>query len=108
MTDALPTRREGGSEYLSCEWCGEAVDQIGTRTPRLYCKRSHRQRAFEARRLGQPMRRFRGQQPDVVEHVQEALPIPAAPQDEPREIPFVRERRPQPRRALDVFAGVRQ
>ncbi|MFE3654607.1 hypothetical protein ACFXO2_43810 [Streptomyces sp. NPDC059152] len=105
MTDALPTRREGGSEYLSCEWCGEAVDQIGTRTPRRYCKRSHRQRAFEARKHGEPMRRLRGEPAVVEEHVQEELPIPAAPVEE-KEVPFVKERRKQPRRAMDIFAGM--
>jgi hypothetical protein len=59
MASELPRQRVAGIEYLSCEWCGEAVSQLGTRTPRRYCKRSHRQRAFEARRLGVPMRRDR-------------------------------------------------
>lgn len=59
MSDDLPVQRAAGVEYLSCEWCGEAVSQVGTRTPRRYCKRSHRQRAFEARRLGVPMARDR-------------------------------------------------
>jgi hypothetical protein len=54
-SDELPRQRVAGVEYLSCEWCGGAVSQVGTRTPRRYCKRSHRQRAFEARRLGVPM-----------------------------------------------------
>lgn len=58
-SDELPTQRLAGVEYLSCEWCGAAVSQLGTRTPRRYCKRSHRQRAFEARRLGMPMMRER-------------------------------------------------
>lgn len=51
MTDDLPRQKAGGIKYLACEWCGESVSQLGTRTPRLYCKKSHRQRAFEARRL---------------------------------------------------------
>jgi hypothetical protein len=51
MTDQLPDQRSAGTTYLSCEWCGTPVSQLGTRTPRMYCKRSHRQRAFEARRL---------------------------------------------------------
>ncbi|MFE9407172.1 hypothetical protein ACFYNY_36275 [Streptomyces sp. NPDC006530] len=42
-----------------CEWCGEPVSQLGTRTPRKFCKRSHRQRALEARRLGLPMKKDR-------------------------------------------------
>lgn len=63
----LPTRRQAGAEYRSCEWCGEAVSQLGSRSPRLYCKRSHRQRAFEARRLGRPMQRDRDQVQPVVE-----------------------------------------
>lgn len=46
--DDLPRQ---GPTYRACEWCGEPVSQLGTRTPRLYCKRSHRQRAYEARRL---------------------------------------------------------
>ncbi|MFB6955379.1 hypothetical protein ACFCXP_37680 [Streptomyces niveus] len=57
--EQLPTQRVAGIEYLSCEWCGEAVSQLGTRSPRKYCKRTHRQRAFEARRLGVPMLRNR-------------------------------------------------
>lgn len=51
MSDELPEQRETGGRYLSCEWCGEPVNQVGARTPRRYCKRSHRQRAYEARRL---------------------------------------------------------
>ncbi|WP_371674874.1 GIY-YIG nuclease family protein [Streptomyces sp. NBC_01276] len=39
----------------SCRWCGAPVHQGNTRTSRLYCKRAHRQRAFEAERLGLPM-----------------------------------------------------
>ncbi|WP_037918737.1 hypothetical protein [Actinacidiphila yeochonensis] len=46
MTEELPYT----PRTRPCEWCGEAVDQLGTRAPRLYCRRSHRQRAFEARR----------------------------------------------------------
>ena len=42
-----------------CQWCGEPVSQLGTRTPRKYCQRSHRQRALEARRLGLPMKKDR-------------------------------------------------
>ncbi|WP_457493413.1 hypothetical protein [Streptomyces sp. P5_D11] len=59
MNDELPVQRVAGTVYLSCEWCGEAVSQLGTRTPRRYCKRSHRQRAFEARRLGVSMAKDR-------------------------------------------------
>ncbi|MEU8765003.1 hypothetical protein [Streptomyces sp. NPDC048659] len=53
-----------------CVWCGEPVSQLGTRTPRKFCKRSHRQRALEARRLGLPMKKDRPQK--------EAEPRPAA------------------------------
>ena len=36
-----------------CAWCGGAIPESGgTGRPRRYCRRSHRQRAFEARRLG--------------------------------------------------------
>jgi hypothetical protein len=45
MSDELPWKPKS----RPCEWCGEPVDQLGTRAPRLYCRRSHRQRAFEAR-----------------------------------------------------------
>ncbi|WP_123083606.1 hypothetical protein [Streptomyces sp. ADI95-16] len=48
------------------------MSQIGTRTPRRYCKRSHRQRAYEAERLGLPMRR------DRVAAVQPVVPAPIA------------------------------
>lgn len=53
-----------------CVWCGEPVSQLGTRTPRRYCQRSHRQRALEARRLGLPMKKDRPPK--------EATPTPAA------------------------------
>ncbi|MER5820499.1 hypothetical protein [Streptomyces californicus] len=56
MSDDLPTQRVAGTEYVSCEWCGQPVSQLGSWSPRLYCQRSHRQRAFEARRLGKPMK----------------------------------------------------
>ena len=51
MSEELPEQKSAGTQYRSCEWCGEPVSQLGTRTPRQYCKRSHRQRAFEARRI---------------------------------------------------------
>ncbi|MCX5278422.1 hypothetical protein OHB27_43590 [Streptomyces virginiae] len=35
------------------------MSQLGTRTPRKYCQRSHRQRALEARKLGLPMKKDR-------------------------------------------------
>lgn len=36
-----------------CGWCGGAIPAVGgPGRPRRYCRRSHRQRAFEARRLG--------------------------------------------------------
>jgi len=35
-----------------CLWCGEPLSQNGgVGRPRRYCRRSHRQRAYEARRL---------------------------------------------------------
>lgn len=49
MSDDLPLTTSR-PKFRPCEWCGTLVDQLGTRAPRLYCKRSHRQRAFEARR----------------------------------------------------------
>ena len=35
-----------------CRWCGGKVEQHSTGRPRRYCRDSHRQRAYEARRLG--------------------------------------------------------
>jgi hypothetical protein len=45
-----------------CEWCGEPVPQPATGRPKLHCKRSHRQRAFEARRL-RKLRELAGLEP---------------------------------------------
>ena len=40
-------------EVRHCAWCGGAIPETGgPGRPRRYCRRSHRQRAFEARRLG--------------------------------------------------------
>jgi len=40
-------------EIRHCAWCGGVIpDSGGPGRPRRYCRRSHRQRAFEARRLG--------------------------------------------------------
>jgi hypothetical protein len=104
MSDELPTQRVAGDEYRSCEWCGEAVSQLGTRTPRRYCKRSHRQRAFEARRLGVAMARDRGQEdrtpPPVLEPVREEAP---APDPVPAPDPAAK---PRPLSPLQVFAHV--
>lgn len=37
---------------MKCAWCGEGLpEHSGRGRPRLYCKRSHRQRAYEARAL---------------------------------------------------------
>lgn len=69
--DQLPVRRVAGVEYLACEWCGEPVSQLGTRAPRRYCKRSHRQRAYEERRYGDGVR-----QED--RRVSKSSPAPAA------------------------------
>ena len=39
---------------LMCRWCGgEYLVTPGPGRPRLYCRPSHRQRAYEARRLGE-------------------------------------------------------
>ncbi|MDF1595650.1 MAG: hypothetical protein P1T08_06095 [Acidimicrobiia bacterium] len=39
---------------LICRWCGEEfLDTPGPGRPRQYCRASHRQRAYEARRLGE-------------------------------------------------------
>lgn len=46
---------EHNEASLPCEWCGTAVSQAATRTPRRYCKQSHRQRAYESRRVQQRM-----------------------------------------------------
>jgi len=38
----------------SCEWCGEGFPKsTGPGRPRRYCRRSHRQRHYEARLLGE-------------------------------------------------------
>ena len=39
-------------EETACPWCGGVVYQPATGRPRRYCRDSHRQRAYEARRLG--------------------------------------------------------
>ncbi|MBW5252990.1 hypothetical protein JGS39_29120 [Streptomyces sp. P01-B04] len=87
MSDELPTQRVAGVEYLSCEWCGEAVSQLGSWSPRRYCKRSHRQRAFEARRLGLPMQKDRGKEPAAVQAAVAADDVvpdpPATPSNPP-------------------------
>jgi hypothetical protein len=48
MSDELPTTTEG---QRPCDWCGEPVVQPRMGRTRRYCQRSHRQRAYEARRL---------------------------------------------------------
>ena len=48
-------------QILRCRWCGrELAPSTGPGRPREYCRRSHRQRAFEARRLGERMGLDRG------------------------------------------------
>jgi hypothetical protein len=48
---------------LRCEWCGrEFSSNRGPGRPARYCRRSHRQRAYEARRLASD----RGINPDEV------------------------------------------
>lgn len=89
MSSELPIQRHAGVEYRSCEWCGEAVSQLGSRSPRLYCKRSHRQRAFEARRLGQPMLRNRDQDQLAVQ-APAAVVVPDPPAAPPAPRPTVR------------------
>ncbi|MER6257828.1 hypothetical protein ABT224_41575 [Streptomyces sp. NPDC001584] len=97
MSDELPTQRVAGVEYRSCEWCGAAVSQLGTRTPRLYCKRSHRQRAYDARSHGEPMLKDRPPGPKSKKPVKLALipepaaspPAPAALPDPPAAVPVV-------------------
>lgn len=79
MSDELPKQRVAGVEYLSCEWCGEAVSQLGSWSPRRYCKRSHRQRAFEARRLGLPMQKDRGKEAAVVQAAAADAVVPEPP-----------------------------
>ncbi|WP_399554100.1 hypothetical protein [Streptomyces anulatus] len=79
MSDELPKQRVAGVEYLSCEWCGEPVSQLGSWSPRRYCQRSHRQRAFEARRLGLPMKRNRGKTSvEAAAAVDVVAPVPPA------------------------------
>jgi hypothetical protein len=39
---------------LTCAWCGEAFERPNTRGPApLYCRKSHRQRAYEVRGYNQ-------------------------------------------------------
>lgn len=41
-------------KQLVCRWCGEEfLATPGPGRPKLYCRASHRQRAYEARRLGE-------------------------------------------------------
>lgn len=47
MSDETPRDADGRS---LCEWCGGEVRQPGTGRRRAYCRRSCRQRAYEARR----------------------------------------------------------
>ncbi|MFE5986013.1 hypothetical protein ACFQ63_40950, partial [Streptomyces wedmorensis] len=54
------------AEYQSSAWCGEPASQLGSRSPRRYCTRSPRQRAFEARRLGVKMKWQRDQEAAAV------------------------------------------
>lgn len=97
MDEELPTQRVAGIEYLACEWCGEAVSQLGTRTPRRYCKRSHRQRAFEKRRL----ERARAAEPTP-----EPGELPARPPlPPPTEWLPIREPSPDLDARLDALAG---
>ena len=42
---------------LVCRWCGEEFPATpGPGRPKLFCRASHRQRAYEARRLGESRR----------------------------------------------------
>jgi hypothetical protein len=38
-----------------CVWCGRGIVQAAQGRPRKYCRRSHRQRAYEARLLAERM-----------------------------------------------------
>ncbi|MCB5182861.1 hypothetical protein LG632_26310, partial [Streptomyces sp. SMC 277] len=114
MSDDVVLRKVGPDP--ECRWCGEPVSQLGTRTPRRYCKRSHRQRAYEAERLGLPMKRDRPQEtgprpvPAPVRRAQEdrgavlfladameraSVDVPA-PAPEPTPVPAAEVRRPAP------------
>lgn len=121
-TEDLPTQRILGVEYLRCEWCGDAVSQLGTRTPRKHCKRSHRQRAYDARRHGEPMlwqkraaaagKPTDKQPPLTLDDVENALPV-AAPAAEdyhlppPREEAEVPELPPLSPEAMETFLKLR-
>ena len=39
----------------SCDWCGDPLAASSSGRPRRYCRRSHRQRAYEARLLAERM-----------------------------------------------------
>lgn len=58
MDEELPERAVRGAGHRPCDWCGEPVIQIGMGRRRAYCKRSHRQRAYEARNLQQLLDRI--------------------------------------------------
>jgi hypothetical protein len=52
LVGEMPRVPDGaGRPARPCEWCGAPVQQPETGRTRLHCKRSHRQRAFESRRL---------------------------------------------------------
>lgn len=51
------------TKLSACDWCGVAIPaETGVGRPRRYCRPSHRQRAYEARRTAQR----RGIAPDEV------------------------------------------
>jgi hypothetical protein len=41
------------TEKGACAWCGRGFVSLGRGRPRQYCRRSHRQRAYEARLLAE-------------------------------------------------------
>jgi hypothetical protein len=47
--EQAPDRATDGQGPQLCQWCRRPVVQVGRGRPRVYCKRSCRQRDFEAR-----------------------------------------------------------
>lgn len=69
----MPYRIVTVTNPLSCEWCGADLGrQPKGGRPRRYCRRSHRQRAYEARRLAE-RRGLAADEVLVARHVWESL-----------------------------------
>lgn len=72
-------------DQRTCAWCGGAFAVTSVGRPREYCKRSHRQRAYEARRLGERMGLDSGEalvSTEQLEHLRDLLVVLEAALDD--------------------------